>query len=62
MRDLRQDDPRRFLRNTYRVNLTRDGDLRQVQTEVALFAAGLKPLPVPVEFASQLAGAGGGVA
>lgn len=55
-RKIPQDDPQQLLRNTYRVLLTRgrDGvvvfipdDRRLDRTEVALLAAGLKPLPAP---------------
>lgn len=69
-RRIQQDDPQQLLRNTYRVLLTRgrDGFVVYIpeeqkldQTEVALLAAGLKPLPAPVELARDT-GAGGGAA
>jgi hypothetical protein len=56
-RKVPQEDPQQLLRNAYRVLLTRgrDGfvvwlppDERLDQTEVALLAAGLKPLPEPI--------------
>lgn len=70
-RRIRQDDPQQLLRNTYRVLLTRgrDGfvvyipdDRRLDQTEMALLAAGLKPLPARVALPEQPAEAGGGAA
>jgi hypothetical protein len=67
-RRIQQDDPQQLLRNTYRVLLTRgrDGlvvfipdDRKLDETEVALLAAGLKPLPAPVELAKRGHGTGG---
>lgn len=65
-RRIKQADPQQLLRNTYRVLLTRarDGfvvyipdDASLDQTEVALLAAGLKPLPAPVALGAS-AGSG----
>lgn len=65
-RRVRQEDPQQLLRNTYRVLLTRgrDGfvvyvpdDRRLDQTELALLAAGLKPVPAPVALPGAVGGA-----
>ena len=57
-RRYRQDDPEQILRNTYRVLLTRGRDGLVVvlppasildATEIALLAAGFKPIPAPAE-------------
>lgn len=67
-RRVRQEDPQQLLRNAYRVLLTRgrDGfvvylpdDRRLDQTELALLAAGLKPLPAPVPLGIERGMTGG---
>lgn len=65
-RQVKQDNPEQLLRNTYRVLLTRGRDGFVVylpddrildQTEVALLAAGIKPLPEPVALETDGSGA-----